>query len=58
VNSPRKLALVTGVLFIITFFIASIPAAFVFYAPVLDDPNYIVGAAGACCSPGCAPGGR
>jgi hypothetical protein len=46
VNSPRKFALVTGVLFIITF-IASIPAAFVFYAPVLDDPNYIVGAAGA-----------
>ena len=45
-NSPRKFALVTGVLFIITF-IASIPAAFVFYAPVLDDPNYIVGAAGA-----------
>jgi Domain of unknown function (DUF4386) len=46
VNSPRKFALVTGVLFIITF-IASIPAAFVFYAPVLDDPNYIVGAASA-----------
>jgi hypothetical protein len=37
------IARVTGVLFIITI-IASIPAAFVFYAPVLDDPNYIVGA--------------
>jgi uncharacterized protein DUF4386 len=33
-------------LFLITF-IASIPAAFVLYAPVLDDPRYIVGAAGA-----------
>jgi hypothetical protein len=41
--NPQKIALVTGVLFIITF-IASIPAAFVFYAPVLDDPNYIIGA--------------
>jgi hypothetical protein len=43
VNSARKIALITGVFFIITF-IASIPAAFVFYAPVLNDPNYIVGA--------------
>jgi hypothetical protein len=34
---------VTGVLFLITF-IASIPAAFVFYPPLLNDPNYIVGA--------------
>jgi hypothetical protein len=42
-SSHRKISLVTGVLFIITF-IASIPAAFVLYAPVLDDPNYIVGA--------------
>jgi hypothetical protein len=41
-NWTRKIALVTGVLFIITF-IASIPAAFVLYAPVLDYPNYIVG---------------
>ena len=40
--NPQKIARVTGVLFLITF-IASIPAAFVFYAPVLDDPNYIVG---------------
>ena len=42
-NHPQTIARVTGVLFIITF-IASIPAAFVFYAPVLDDPNYILGA--------------
>ena len=41
-NSDRKFALVTGVLFIITI-IASIPAVYVFYAPVLNDPNYIVG---------------
>jgi hypothetical protein len=40
--NPQTIARVTGVLFIITF-IASIPAAFVFYAPVLEDPNYIVG---------------
>jgi hypothetical protein len=44
--NPQAIARVTGVLFLITF-IASIPAAFVFYAPVLDDPRYIVGAAGA-----------
>jgi hypothetical protein len=36
------MATVTGVLFLITF-ITSIPAAFVFYPPVLNDPNYIVG---------------
>ena len=40
---PQKVARVTGVLFLITF-VASIPAAFVFYAPVLSDPNYIIGA--------------
>jgi hypothetical protein len=34
------------VLFLITY-ITSIPAFFVFYAPVLDDPRYIVGAGGA-----------
>jgi hypothetical protein len=34
------------VLFLITY-ITSIPAAFVLYPPVLDDPRYIVGAAGA-----------
>ena len=39
---PRRIALVTGIFFVITI-IASIPAAFVFYVPVLDDPRYIVG---------------
>jgi hypothetical protein len=40
--NPQKIARVTGVLFLITY-ITSIPAFFVFYAPVLDDPRYIVG---------------
>src|SRR3712207_399641 len=44
-NHPQTIARVFGVLFLITF-ITSIPAFF-FYAPVLDDPNYIVGATGA-----------
>ena len=39
----RKVSLITGVLFLITF-AASIPAAFYFYAPVLDEANYILGA--------------
>jgi hypothetical protein len=43
VNSTRTIATVTGVLFLITF-IASIPAAFVLYPPLLNDPTYIVGA--------------
>jgi hypothetical protein len=43
VTSTRTIAFVTGVLFIITF-ITSIPAAFVFYPPVLDDPNFIISA--------------
>src|SRR5215213_2457615 len=37
------IASVTGWLFLITF-ITSIPAAFVFYPPLLNDPNYIVSA--------------
>ena len=41
--NPQKIARFTGVLFLITF-ITSIPAFFVFYAPVLEDPRYIVGA--------------
>jgi hypothetical protein len=41
--NPQKIARVTGVLFLITF-ITAIPAAFVLYPPVLDDPRYIVGA--------------
>jgi Domain of unknown function (DUF4386) len=43
VNSTRTIATVTGVLFLITF-IASIPAAFVLYPPLLNDPNYIISA--------------
>ena len=42
-TSTRTIATVTGVLFLITF-ITSIPAAFVLYPPVLNDPTYIVGA--------------
>ena len=40
-SSTRTIATVTGVLFLITF-ITSIPAAFVFYPPVLTDPTYII----------------
>jgi Domain of unknown function (DUF4386) len=40
--NPQKIARVTGVLFLITY-VTSIPAAFVLYPPLLDDPNYIVG---------------
>jgi hypothetical protein len=39
----RKVSLITGVAFLITF-AASIPAAFYFYAPVLDHADYILGA--------------
>jgi hypothetical protein len=42
-NHPQRIARVFGVLYLITF-ITSIPAFFVFYAPVLGDPRYIVGA--------------
>ena len=42
-KSPRTIATVTGVLFLITF-ITSIPAAFVLYPPLLNDPNYILSA--------------
>ncbi len=41
--NPQTIARVTGILFLITY-ITSIPAFFVFYAPVLEDPRYIVGA--------------
>jgi len=44
--NPRKIARVTGVLFLITY-ITSIPAALILYVPVLDNPNYIVGGGGA-----------
>jgi len=43
VSSTRTIATVTGVLFLVTF-VTSIPAAFVLYPPVLNDPSYIVGA--------------
>jgi Domain of unknown function (DUF4386) len=43
INHPQTIARVTGVLFLITY-ITSIPAAFVLYPPVVDDPRYIVGA--------------
>ena len=42
-TNPQTLARLTGVLFLITY-ITSIPAFFVFYAPVLHDPGYITGA--------------
>jgi hypothetical protein len=42
-SSHRKIALVTGVLFVITF-ITSIPPFVLLYVPVVDDPDYIVGA--------------
>jgi hypothetical protein len=41
--NPQTLARLTGVLFLITY-LTSIPAFFVFYAPVLNDPGYITGA--------------
>jgi hypothetical protein len=41
--NPQTIARVFGVLYLITFF-TSIPALFVFYAPVLGDPRYILGA--------------
>jgi hypothetical protein len=44
--NPQTIARVFGVLYLITF-ITSIPAFFIFYAPVLTDPRYIVGGAGA-----------
>jgi hypothetical protein len=42
-DSTRKISLITGWLFIITF-VASIPPALVLYTPLLDEANYIVGA--------------
>jgi hypothetical protein len=41
-SSTRKIALITGVFFIITF-LASIPPAFAFYTPVLNDVHYVLG---------------
>ena len=42
VDWTRKYAFATGLFYLITF-AASIPAAFYFLTPVLNDPNYIVG---------------
>lgn len=42
-NSSRKIALVTGVLFVITY-VTSIPPVLLLYVPLLGDPRYIVGA--------------
>jgi hypothetical protein len=42
VSSHRKIALVTGVFFIITFISAI--AGLILYAPVLNDPDYVTGA--------------
>ena len=43
VAAPRTIALVTGVLFVITY-ITSIPPVLFLYVPLLNDPGYIVGA--------------
>ena len=42
-SPTRRISLLAGVFFIITF-VVSIPAAFYFYTPVLDEANYILGA--------------
>ena len=41
--NPQKIARVTGVLFLVTI-VASIPAQFIMYAPVLNNADYIVSA--------------
>jgi hypothetical protein len=43
VDWTRKHSIATGTLYLITF-AASVPALFYFLTPVLDDPNYIIGA--------------
>lgn len=42
VGAGRREARIAGILYLVTF-AASIPAAFYFLTPVLDDPRYIVG---------------
>lgn len=39
----RRIATVTGWLWIVTF-VTSIPARFILYAPILDEPSYVTGA--------------
>jgi Domain of unknown function (DUF4386) len=46
VTSTRTIALVTGILFIVTF-ITSIPAQLILYHPLLSDPAKYIGGAGA-----------
>ena len=46
VNATRKIALVTGILMIITF-ITSIPAQLVLYHPLLSDPATYMHGSGA-----------
>jgi len=41
--NTRRIATLTGWLWIVTF-VTSIPARFIFYAPVRDEPNYATGA--------------
>jgi uncharacterized protein DUF4386 len=41
-DQTRKISLITGWLFIVTF-VASIPAALVLYTPILDNARYILG---------------
>ena len=43
VDWTRKYSIATGLLYLVTF-AASIPAAFYFLSPVLDDPSYVLGA--------------
>jgi hypothetical protein len=42
-DSNRRIALIAGVFFLVTF-VTAIPAQLVLYTPVLDDPRYITGA--------------
>jgi len=42
-DPTRKISLIAGVFFILTF-VTSIPAAFYFYAPVLNHADYVLGA--------------
>src|SRR5918912_3696204 len=41
-NHPQAIARVFGVLYLITF-VTSILSFFIFYAPVLNDPRYVLG---------------
>ena len=45
VDWTRKYSFATGLLYLLTF-AASIPAAFYFLTPILNDPNYVLGSGG------------